>query len=302
MTTPFISGLVSVVVAAYNTEQYLRQAVESILAQTYSKLEIHIINDGSTDRTGEIADSLTKDSRVHVYHQNNKGQASAKNRGIVVGRGEFVAFLDADDAWMPDKLENQLPLFFGRPTLGVVYSDYECMDGSGKPLPKGPTNKHKGMVSGALLIENFVCFPSALVRRECFESHGMFNDSIGMGIDYDLWLRLSPYYEFDYLDRPTVYYRIWGGQMSKNYRKRYENAIEIMERFLRDHGHTVDSSIVKSAWAHTFVGRGDAILWGEKDRLAAFKDYMRALKFNPGYIPAWRAMARAAITVKPPRR
>ncbi|MGH9642484.1 MAG: glycosyltransferase, partial [Terriglobales bacterium] len=230
----------------------------------------------------------------------NAGQARAKNEGIRLSKCRFVAFLDADDAWLPDKLARQMPVFVGRPALGVVYSDFERMDGEGKPLAKGPVRMHRGRISGPLLIDNFISFPSAVVRRECFDRHGLFDESLGMGIDYDLWLRFSAHYEFDFIPEATVRYRIWSGQMSKNYRQRYESGIRIMQSFIDHHPHAVDRSVLGRAWAHTYTGRGNSILWHEKNRGEAFRDYVRALSFRPAYWPAWRAMLRGLITARAP--
>lgn len=293
--------LVSVVVATYNMGHYLPQAVQSILAQSYPSVEVIIVDDGSTDDTQAVTQELARDARVRVHHQSNAGQASAKNKGIELSRGEFLAFLDADDAWMPDKLAKQMPLFQGRPAVGVVYSEYACMDGVGQPLPKPPTQLRRGRVSGELLIENFVSFPTAVVRRECLQKLGSFDLNYGMGIDYDLWLRISAHYEFDFVSDATVRYRIWAGQMSKNYRKRYESAIRIMQRFLDENPHAVPSRVVRTAWAHTYLGRGDSILWHEKDMRAARADYLRALQYRPDYWPAWRAMLRSMISTNAPR-
>ncbi len=292
--------LVSVVIATYNMGQYLPQAVESVLAQSYPNVEVQIVDDGSNDDTPTILRRWDAHPRVRVHRQNNGGQARAKNQGVALSRGDFVAFLDADDVWLPEKLSRQMPLFAGRPEIGVVYSDYERMDGEGRVLAKGPTHMHRGRVSGALLIENFVSFPSAIVRRECLERHGAFDETLGMGIDYDLWLRLSAYYQFDFIAEPTVRYRIWAGQMSKNYRKRYESGIRIMQCFLERNPGVVGDSVARCAWAHTYTGRGNSTLWHEKDRVAAFRDYLRALSFRPAYWPAWRSMLRALLTRRAP--
>lgn len=293
--------LVSVIVATYNMGQYLRQAVESILTQSHANVEVIIVDDGSTDGTPAVTDQLVADPRVRVHRQANAGQAAAKNKGIELSGGNFVAFLDADDVWIEDKLRQQLPLFDDRPQVGVVYSDYDCMDGEGKRLSKAPTFMHRGKISGRLLIENFVSFPTAVVRRECIEKCGVFDLTYGMGIDYDLWLRISAHYEFDFVPAATVRYRIWSGQMSKNYRKRYDSAIRIMRRFLDENPSAVESETVRAAWAHTYLGRGDAILWNEKDRRAALVDYLRALCYRPGYWAAWRAILRSVISVDAPR-
>jgi glycosyltransferase involved in cell wall biosynthesis len=292
--------LVSVVIATYNMGHYLPEAVRSVLAQSYLNVDVQIVDDGSTDDTPTIVRQWDAHPRVRLHRQSNAGQAHAKNQGIALSRGDFIAFLDADDVWLPEKLARQMPLFAGRPEVGVVYSGYERMDGEGRPLPKGPTRMHRGRVSGALLIENFVPFPSAVVRRERLERHGAFDETLGMGIDYDLWLRLSAHCQFDFIAEPTVRYRIWPGQMSKNYRQRYESGIRIMQRFLERNPGVVGDSVARRAWAHTYTGRGDSTLWQEKDRVAAFRDYMRALSFRPAYWPAWRSMLRSLVTTRAP--
>src|SRR5579863_5910854 len=98
------SDLVSVIIATYNMGQYLRVAVQSVLAQTYPSVEVQIVDDGSTDETPQIMQQWAGDPRVRLYRQANAGQARAKNRAVELSRGRFVAFLDADDAWNPDKL------------------------------------------------------------------------------------------------------------------------------------------------------------------------------------------------------
>lgn len=300
MQGDFTGELVSVVIATYNMGHYLPQAVESVLAQSYANVDVQIVDDGSTDETPTIVQQWEAHPRVRVHRQTNGGQARAKNRGVALSGGAFVAFLDADDVWLPEKLSWQMPLFSGRPELGVVYSDYERMDGEGRPLQKGTIEMHRGWISGALLIDNFVGFPTAVVRRACFEQLGTFDETLGMGIDYDLWLRFSAHYQFDFVPRPTARYRIWAGQMSKNYRKRYECAIRIMQSFIEHNPDVVGHSLTRRAWAHTYTGRGNSVLWHEKDRAAAFRDYLRALAFRPAYWPAWRSMLRSLITTRAP--
>ncbi len=293
--------LVSVVIATYNMGRYLPQAVQSVLSQTYAHVEVQIVDDGSTDDTAQIIRRWDQDERVRVYRQSNGGQAQARNRGVALSKGRYVAFLDADDEWLPQKLSRQIPLF-ATPEVGVVYSDYECMDGEGRRLPpKPPTRMYRGRVSAALLIDNFVSFQTAVVRRECLERHGGFDESVRMGDDYDLWLRLSAHYEFDFVPEATVRYRVWSGQMSKNYRRRYESAIRTMQRFLEHNPGLVSADQIRTAWAHTYTGRGNNTLWQEHRRGAALQDYLRALTFQPDYWPAWRAILRGLITARAPR-
>jgi glycosyltransferase involved in cell wall biosynthesis len=293
-------ALVSVVIATYNMGRYLPQAVQSVLAQSYPNLDVQIVDDGSTDDTPTILRQWDGHPRVRVHPQANAGKARAMNQGVALSGGSFIAFLDADDVWLPEKLSRQMPLFAAQSEVGVVYSDYERMDGEGEPLPKGPTRMHRGRVSGPLLIENFVPYSTGIVRRAWFERVGGFDETIGMGLDYDLWLRLSAHCQFDFIHAPTARYRIWAGQMSKNYRQRYKSGIRIMQNFLDHNPGAVEQAVARSAWAHTYTGRGNVILWQEKDRRAAFRDYLRALSFQPAYWPAWRSMLRALVTTRAP--
>ena len=293
--------LVSVIIPSYNMAQFLPQAVDSALGQSYLNLEVLIVDDGSTDNTTEVVRRWEGDSRVRVHRQSNGGLSNARNSGIALSYAPFIALLDADDSWVPEKLSRQMPLFQGRPEIGVVYSGYQRIDERGQGLPTGPTSMHRGWVSGRLLIENFVPASSVVVRRECFERFGRFDEALRTGEDYDMWLRLSAHYQFDFVAERTMRYRIWGGQMSKDYRARYETGIRTMQRFLDNNPGAVDRSVVRRAWAHTYTGRGNVTLWRGQDRLNALRDYLLALSFRPGYWPAWRAILRSFVTTRAPR-
>src|SRR5688572_6318984 len=225
--------LVSVVIATYNMARFLPLALRSALGQSYENIEVLVIDDGSQDDTRAVMEPFRSDRRVRYVFRQNGGQASAKNHGIRQAQGEYVAFLDADDMWVPDKLERQMPLFLRSPAVGIVYSRFGYIDEAGRDLRIEDCELFRGRVSGALLIRNFIGFGTSVVRKECFDRLGGFDESIGMGIDYDLWLRYSTQYEFDYVDRPLLRYREWLGQMSKNWRVRYLNGIAIMNSFLR---------------------------------------------------------------------
>jgi len=286
---------VSVVIASYNMAKYLSLALRSVLDQTRMPDEIHVVDDGSTDDTAGVMASFAGHDRVVYHRQENGGQARAKNRGIRASSGDYVAFLDADDLWMPRKLELQLPAFDGHPEVGVVYTNFARIDAEGSMLGSPEGRFYSGRISGRLLIENFVTGMASIVRRECFERVGLFDETLAMGIDYDLWLRISPHYDFKFLDEVTYSYRQWPGQMSHNYRKRMQCAIFIMERFLKEHPGLVEARTVREAWAHTFVSRGACAVSFDRDRRGALRDYLRALRFRPSYIPAWKAIAKLAL-------
>jgi len=281
---------VSIVIATYNMAAYLPLAVRSALDQSYQDVEVLIVDDGSTDDTRSIVKPLLEDSRARYFFQENRGQASAKNRGVKESRGRYVAFLDADDLWARDKLEQQLPLF-RRTAVGVVYSRVAYIDEGGNELSVANNELFRGPVSGPLLIRNFIGFGSSIVRKECFARLGGFDEGLQMGIDYDLWLRFSTEFEFDFVDRPLLRYRVWAGQMSNNCKKRYVSGIAIMRRFLDRFPGAVAEPIENEAWAHTYVGFGQCLRQVDQRAVPALKLYLRALRYKPSYLPAWRAIA-----------
>jgi glycosyltransferase involved in cell wall biosynthesis len=224
--------LVSIIMASYNAEEFILQAVESILNQSYKHFELIIIDDGSTDNTSNIIEPFRNDSRIKYIFQKNAGQTIAKNRGISESSGNFIAFCDADDYWHPNKLDIQLAMFLENPKIGVVYSDIQAVDQQGLNIKVGQLLDGKsGNILNDLLFDNFIPFGSAMIRKQCLDEHGAFNEQYRMGIDWDLWLRISTSWEFGFTPQKLYFYREWAGQMSRNYKGRYNGAILILENF-----------------------------------------------------------------------
>ncbi len=287
--------LVSVVIATYNMARYLPLAVRSVLGQTYRPVEVHVVDDGSFDDTPRVLAEFAADPRVFCHRQINRGQASAKNLGVRESRGELVAFLDADDVWKPDKLEKQVALLEHRPSAGVVYSDVSCVDQDGRPLPPPERQYYAGWITDQLFIDNCVNFPTVLVRRQCFSALGGFDESLPMGIDWDLWLRFSTRYEFVFLPEATTYYRIWAGQMSRDADTRFACTLRIMHAFLDRFGDLLREETVAEAWAHTFTGQGRRLTVAGRKR-EALGYFASALKHRPGYPYAWKSICLMLIT------
>lgn len=290
--------MVSVVVTCYNYGRYLAQSVESALAQAYGNLEVIVVDDGSTDNTPEVAGELLKDPRVRCIRQKNAGQANAKNTGIRASTGEFIAFLDADDFWETGKLEKQMPLF-SDPLVGVVYSRAHTVDDLGLAVVPDPPGKYllprSGRVTGQLFFDNFVPFSSAVVRRECLEKVGIFDESLKMGIDWDLWLRISVSYAFAYVDEPLLAYRVGHpGQMSRNLEVRQRCSDRIMEKFLAAHPGMLSNKTVRDALTYTCLSRG--YYYETLDFSRSAKYYRTAFKlspFSPGvYLEVLKSMVR----------
>ncbi len=261
---------VSVVMAAKNYARFLPDAIESVRSQTFADWELVIVDDGSTDETPAAVKPYLSDARVRYVRSDRLGQSRAKNLGLRLSRGKFVAFLDADDAWMPTKLEKQLAAF--RPGVGVVFCGRELMDESGAAIPRPPAPPPPtGHVLDAMFVQNFVCFSSAMVRRSVFDHVGAFDPGLDLAIDYDLWLRVARHYEFEYVPEPLVRYRTGHGNLSQKLADRVATAFSIMHR----HRGAVAPAAVAEGYASTARTMGWVLRSAEPGTALAW--YSRAI-------------------------
>ena len=281
--------LVSIITATKNYARFLPEAIDSVLAQTFADWELIIVDDGSTDDTANVIAPFLYDKRIRYIRSDQLGQSRAKNLGIAMSQCEFVAFLDADDAWEPTKLEKQLPLF--RDDVGVVFTRRSMMDETGTSLPpRIETDPPRGRVLNELFVQNFVCFSSAIVRRSLFDQIGRFDESLDLAIDYDLWLRAAPHTSFDYINEPLVRYRTGHGNLSCRISDRVATAFSIMERGVQRGG--LSSAAIAEGYASTSRTLGyilrhtepmESLRWywqafrWPHDRLASFKGLLAAV-------------------------
>lgn len=286
--------LVSVVVASYNMGQYVCEAVDSVLAQDYSHVEVIVVNDGSEDDTGERLKQYEDNAKVRIINQPNGGQTVAKNRGLQEATGDYIGFCDADNYWLPGKLSRQLQVYAENPQLGVVYGDLQLIDENGNTLPENPVRRHSGRITGRLLCDNFVTFNTTLIPRHVLDKVGGFDERLRMGIDYELWLRISVDYEFYYLPQRLVAYRIWGGQMSNRTGERFENFFRLMNNFLKCYPNSVTPEEIRKGWAYTYVSRGTWKI-SEKNYAEGLKDYFKAFKHSPLDQRLWKSFVKLCI-------
>jgi glycosyltransferase involved in cell wall biosynthesis len=181
---------VSVVIPTYNCDRYIVEAVESVLAQDGVECEILVIDDGSIDNTKEILQPYG--DRLQYIYQKNRGVAAARNLGIRIARGEFIAFLDADDFFLPDKLSAQVAVFDERPNLGLVHSGWQRVNSEGKPLMNvTPWEKIPDLNLETWLTWKPVLPSAMMFRREWLEYIGGFDPRFPPAEDTDLALRLA---------------------------------------------------------------------------------------------------------------
>ncbi len=292
--------VVSVVVAAYNMGQYIEVAVRSVLDQTFSDLEVIVVDDGSTDGTPDVMCAFEQESRVRYIRQANAGQPRAKNAGVKAARGRFIAFCDADDVWVVDKLSKQLRIFDADDRIGVVYSQVATIDPDGNRTGEITGDGPSGSVLNELFVKNFVPFGTSVVRREVIDEIGMFDETLAMGIDWDLWLRAAVRWRFHFMREPLYLYRVWPGQMSRNWKGRYEHCFRIMQNFLKQHPDLVDRRVVRRAYADSYVGRGICHWLLAGDRRSARADYLTALRHDPTFLSAWFELLK--LPLRRPRR
>lgn len=226
-------GLVSVVIPTYNASVFVREAIESVLRQTYSLFEIIIVDDESNDGTSEIVRSYG--DRVCYYEKKHEGVSVARNFGVVHARGEFIAFLDADDTWEKDKLEKQV-LLFSDENVGLIYTDMEFFGEAFRYrlFSEMAHGMWVGDVISRLLRGNFIGTSSVVVRRTVFEGVGGFPRGVAIGEDYRTWLRISLESKIQAVKEPLVRYRMHGNQASKDKKKSYRALIDMYFSLLRN--------------------------------------------------------------------
>ncbi len=229
--------IVSVIIPTYNQANFIDKAIESVLQQTYQDFEIIVINDGSTDNTEEIIRGF-EDKRVKYIkkYKKNRGISIARNIGIKVARGKYIALLDSDDEWLPEKLDKQIKILQdGSPELGVVYSNLCYIDKKGKNMNKLRNPKKEGYIYKDLLGGNYVGTPSTLlIRKECFNRVGLFDDLLNSQEDWDMWIRIAKYYRFALIKIPLVKYRLHSNQLSKNLGVKIITANRILVKYANE--------------------------------------------------------------------
>lgn len=217
------SPLVSVIIPIYNGEKYIRRSVRSVQGQKGNiALEIILVDDGSKDSSWQIMNDLQiEDGRIKIFQQKNKGQASARNIGIKYAQGEYVAFLDVDDVWLPNKLCEQILLFRKNPNLALVYNNIGIIsDETGKKNIDSFSiiRPHHGSVYIALITEGcFISTIAALIPKFILNEVGGFNESYSCKFieDYELWIRIAKNRYIDYVPKILSLYMRHKGSSSQ---------------------------------------------------------------------------------------
>ena len=286
------SPKVSVVTPAYNAENTIAESIQSVINQTFSDFDMIIIDDGSTDRTAEIIKSI-EDSRIRYIYQDNAERAAARNLGIQNAKGRYIAFLDADDFWVEDKLEKQITLFRKNPELGLVYSDLYLFDDQSKEIITKYSNirkLYKGRVAlREMLTENFIQSPTPIVRREVFEQVGNFDVCLVPREDIEMWVRIVARYPIDYVNKPLAMYRIHKNSTTWKNKPEllFDRTIKMLDKI-----HNLN-----------YVNEIISPMEMQKYRARVFYDYSLAMMSHSNYYSAirnfWESINKYPYFIKP---
>ena len=245
---------ISIVIPAYNAESTITETIESVQKQTFSDFEVIIVDDGSTDKTVEVINNI-HDERIKVISYENGGNALARNRGIKNAKGEFIAFIDADDMWTPDKLELQLAALEKYPEAGIAYSwtyfKYEKEEDSYADC----SSFFEGNVYRDLLVKNFLQNGSnPLIRKQVIDSIGFFNPTLKCSVDWDFYLRLAAKCNFVLVQKPQVIYRQSSNSITSKTDVMKKYMLIVIDRAFteapKELQHLKKQSI---AWVHNYI-------------------------------------------------
>ena len=233
--------LVSVVMSVYNGEKYLTEAIESILSQTFHDFEFIIINDGSIDNTAAILERYARgDSRIHIYHQENKGLIASLNKGCALAQGKYIARMDADDVALQHRFRAQVDFLEDRPDVALLGSAITLIDSEGRQhrITRYPTTDRS--IRRVLRHGNCFAHPTVMMRRQAVSDVGGYRECFSPAEDYDLWLRLADRFEMANLAEPLLLYRIHSRQATSRDLGRTATltlAAQAAARMRRENGH-----------------------------------------------------------------
>ncbi len=282
--------LFSIIMPCYNAETYLAEAVGSALGQSEPDFELIVVDDGSTDRSLEVLAQF-HDPRIQILQQKNQGAAAARNQGIQKAQGEWIAFLDADDLWLPDKLQTaRAAIALGGSRLGLWHHNYREFGAFGEraanPLKLAQGLRLEGEVYADLIIHNFIATLTVVARKAALEQAEGFDQGLRGPEDWDLWIKISQAWEVGYCPKPLAKYRQLVTGLSKNY-KLYEKEIyKVLQRHLLSSGNK--KAIAQGLWIHhRHMAHGFA---RQKERALSLSHWLKALRARPRAASNWSSL------------
>lgn len=284
--------LVSVIMPVYNGARWIRAAIRSVLLQTWDNLELIVVDDGSTDATPEILDSFG--NRLTVIRQNRRNNASARNAGILAASGDWIAMIDADDTWHPEKLACQLEMAQDADVIYTAAFNFEDVDRV-EPVTFSSTDCPSGDVFEHLLENNFITHSSALIRRSALLTNGAYDVSLNTTCDWDLWLRMAAAgCRFRGTPLPLTNYRWRRDSISRNHDATCHDRVGVLQRALRQPRAL---KIPRQARLRAMARVWQTSAWfvADNDDSKALLWYLNSVTYRPYSLRAWKEIARCLL-------
>jgi len=283
---------VSILIPSYNSAHFLPTSIESALSGTYQDFEIIVIDDGSSDDTKDLVQSFIDEypHKIRYIWQENMGLARARNTGIRQSQGEYLALLDADDKWLPCRLEEGVKILDADHSIGLVHGNITYIDIDDKEMgtPKRDIPFLNGFIFENIFLRKAdIACPTAIFRRSCCEDVGGFDINLSrLGCeDRDLWLRIAQKYRVIYIDKILSYYRLTPQSMSRNLKKMMEARLYVIDKYCPQDDQR-KYNLRHKALAKVFRDMGDEFLLKE-DYIGARQEYIKAIGYDPFSFWPW---------------
>jgi glycosyltransferase involved in cell wall biosynthesis len=295
---------VSVIIPVFNSERYISAALASIQAQTFTDVEVLLIDDGSTDGTLREAGRFAGSLALTIVQQANAGPSAARYNGIRRARGRYCAFLDADDVMLPDLLGAQVAVLEEHPDVGLVFTDVTTFDERGtlREGRWGFSAARGGSVLERLLLDNFVTTSAVMAPRARLIEAGLFPEHRRVAEDYELWLKLAVRWTVRIIDRPLVRYRYSAGSLSSDKLHSARCALDVIEAFWKEHPEYRRShpATYRRSLGRHMTNAGAAAL-AEGRRGIALRYLVESVRHDPMTLRAWKSLAKALVMPRAPR-
>ena len=288
--------LISVVMPSYNSEQYIEEAIQSVLDQTYRNFELIVIDDGSQDNTTDLVGRYG--NRVSLSIQPNMGPGAARNNGIRQSRGSLICFLDSDDVWVRDKLRKQLLFIKSNPHFGLICSDIATFDETGILEPRFKARHYpiaNGYVLDQLLFSNWLQTSAVMVKKECLETYA-FDEERGLfGEDWILWMQLAARYQIGFMPEPLVKYRVRPASFSRHAPdEQFYSLFRGIEKLRQTIPELASRPNLIKRWLFQVCIQRAGVDIRNRGMRAATRKLCRALSYRPYSLKAW-AMLMASL-------
>lgn len=246
---------VSVVIPAYNKADLTVRTIESVLNQTYENIEVIVVDDGSTDDTKNKLQLFG--DKIHYIHKQNGGACSARNVGIKKATGEYIALIDCDDIFYPEKIAKSIECLEKNPDCGFVHTGAYLINDDDDIISEFRSSNHpaSGWIASRLILKDLICNSTVIIRKECFKEVGYFDEKIFIPADWDMWLRLSEKYKAAYIDDKLTGYRLTDSYTASNMEIGINETVYLLNKAFSRNNH-LSSGFKKRCLANLYLRYG----------------------------------------------